>query len=162
MLRLSWALLLAGCAAASPPPSDAAAGARSPAAEQEVVAAAEALFSAMRTRDTAAIRDLLLPEMQIVSVRVGGAPAAAPQRRSAEQFIASIARPGEELRERMWSPRVELDGDLATLWAPYDFHVGERFSHCGHDAFHLVREGGRWRISALAYTIQTTGCEAGK
>jgi hypothetical protein len=60
----------------------------------------------------------------------------------------------------MWDPRVELSGDLAALWAPYDFHLGERFSHCGHDAFHLRRTGEGWQIVALSYTIRRTGCAA--
>lgn len=59
----------------------------------------------------------------------------------------------------MWDAEVEVSGDLATLWAPYDFHIGERFSHCGFDAFHFVRQDGAWRIAALTYTVQTSGCE---
>jgi hypothetical protein len=156
------ALSLAGCATASRVPGDTAVGAGSPAAEAEVIAVAEALFSAMRTRDTTAIRALFVPEVQIVSLRAGRTSSAEPQGRSVSQFITSIARPGDELRERMWDPRVQMDGELATLWAPYDFHIGERFSHCGYDAFHLVRQGGEWRIAALTYTVQTTGCATGR
>ena len=48
---------------------------------------------------------------------------------------------------------------MATLWATYDFHQGERFTHCGIDAFDFVRSGGEWRIVALTYTVQTVGCE---
>ena len=29
----------------------------------------------------------------------------------------------------MWDPEVQVDGDIAALWAPYDFHIGGRFSH---------------------------------
>ena len=152
------ALSLAGCATPSPAPGDTPPGTYPLAPEQEVVAVAEALFSAMRTRDTAAIRDLFVPEMQIVALRAGDASTARTQGRSVSEFITSIARPGDELKERMWDPQVQMNGDLAALWAPYDFHVGERFSHCGYDAFHLVRQGGRWKILALTYTVQTTGC----
>ena len=75
-----------------------------------------------------------------------------------DQFLASIAKPGDTLYERMWDPEVRVDGDIAALWAPYDFRIGERFSHCGHDAFHLVRQDGRWRISAIAYTVREEDC----
>ena len=63
--------------------------------------------------------------------------------------------------ERMWNPEVRIDGDLATLWAPYDLHYGGEFSHCGIDAFQLVRgEDRRWRIVSVAYTRRTTGCSS--
>lgn len=151
---------MAGCASAAGR-SGGAAAVPAPGADSEIIAVAEALFSAMRARDTTTIRELFVPEAQIVALRSGGPPAAAPQMRSAEAFVASIGRPGEILAERMWDPQVRIDGDLATLWAPYEFHVGDRFSHCGSDAFHLIRAEGRWRIVALTYTVQTTGCTGG-
>ncbi|HUE95025.1 MAG TPA: nuclear transport factor 2 family protein [Longimicrobiaceae bacterium] len=150
LLLLGAVMGLHGCAAA-------AAGV-SPAERDAVVATAETLFAAMQARDTAAIRGLFVPDAPIVAITVGEGAAAAPQHRTLAAFIASIARPGEPLLERMWDPRVEIDGDFASLWAPYDFHIGDRFSHCGTDAFHLVRRAGRWRIVGLSYTLQTAGC----
>jgi hypothetical protein len=58
----------------------------------------------------------------------------------------------------MWSPVVTVDGTLASIWAPYDFHFGTTFSHCGVDAVHLLKTVDGWRITALADTYQTTGC----
>lgn len=125
---------------------------------QEVVATVERLFSNMRTRDTAALREQL--DTTLLLVVHGTATDGSPRmsQRTVPQFLRSIAASTEELRERMWHPEVRVDGALATLWAPYDFHIGERFSHCGHDAVHLARRNGRWIVTALAYTIQQTGC----
>ncbi|MBW3631094.1 MAG: nuclear transport factor 2 family protein [Gemmatimonadetes bacterium] len=128
------------------------------AARQAVVLSAEALFSAMRARDTTALRGMFTPEARIVSVRVQGGAEPVVQTRGISDFIASIGRGTDELRERMWDPRVEVEGEVATLWAPYDFHVGERFSHCGIDAFDYVRTSHGWKIVALSYTVQATGC----
>ena len=124
----------------------------------EIVGAADALFAAMRARDTTALREMFAPEVRIVSIRIDSASVGGVQSRTVSDFIASIGGSREELVERMWEPRVELAGDLASLWAPYDFHIGQRFSHCGHDAFHFVRSGGRWRIVALTYTVQRSHC----
>jgi hypothetical protein len=33
----------------------------------------------------------------------------------------------------------ELDGPLASVWAEYSFYAGEKFSHCGIDAFQLAQ-----------------------
>lgn len=152
ILPIASALLLAGCATA-PPPAHAPDDAR-----REVIAVADALFAAMQSRDTTAIRGLFVPGTAIVSVR-SGAPSA-PRRQTVSQFAASVAASREELRERMRGPRVEVAGEMAALWTAYDFHLDDRFSHCGHDAFHFVRQEGEWKIAALTYTVRMTGCPA--
>ena len=123
-----------------------------------VIAAVQSLFDAMRTRDTVALRAGFTPGAQLVSIRaIPGAPAR-HQVTPLSAFVTSIGRRGEELVERMWDPRVEVAGDIASLWAPYDFRRGRTFSHCGHDAVHLVRTPDGWKIAAITYTVVTTGC----
>jgi uncharacterized protein YecT (DUF1311 family) len=119
-----------------------------------IVQATEALFAAMQEKDTAALRTLLHPRAQIVAVSERGVGV-----RTADEWIPTVVRSPEVLRERMWDARVEVDGDLAMLWAPYDFHLGERFSHCGMDAFQFVRDGGAWKLISVAFTRRTTGCQ---
>lgn len=152
---------LAGSACATPTTTRAGkADAASAADRAAVIAAVQSLFDAMRTRDTVALRAGFTPTAQLISLRaVPGAPTR-HQAMPLSAFIASIGRPGEELVERMWNPRVEVAGDIATLWAPYDFRIGNAFSHCGHDAVHLVRTPDGWKIAALTYTVVTTGCVA--
>jgi hypothetical protein len=43
-------------------------------------------------------------------------------------------------------------------WAPYDFHLDGKLSHCGIDSFGLVRGADGWRIAGISYTVQKTGC----
>lgn len=123
-------------------------------ARSAILVATETLFQAMEEKDTAALRTLIHPRALIVSVSDRGVGV-----RTADEWIPSVVRTPEVLRERMWDARIEIDGDLGTLWAPYDFHLGERFSHCGMDAFQFVREGGAWRLISVAFTRRTAGCE---
>jgi uncharacterized protein YecT (DUF1311 family) len=123
-------------------------------ARYAVTEAANRLFAAMEERDTAALRTLMHPRAQIVSVASTGVSV-----RSADEWIGGLGRTSDALIERMWDAEVEIDGDLAPLWAPYDFHLGERFSHCGMDAFQFVREGGAWKMISVTFTRRTTGCE---
>jgi hypothetical protein len=123
-------------------------------AHASVVGAVQDLFTAMRARDTSALRHLLTAEAHLTSaVHAEGRSVVRSQ--SVDAFIASISRPGPVLIERMWDPEVRVDGDIATVWAPYDFHIGNTFSHCGHDGVQLVRRDGAWRISAIIYTVRT-------
>jgi hypothetical protein len=60
----------------------------------------------------------------------------------------------------MWDARVKIHGPIAVVWTPYDFYRGGRFSHCGVDAFTLVRVAGGWRIATGTYTVEPAGCPA--
>ena len=71
------------------------------------------------------------------------------------------ATAGDETRmlERMWDATVLVHGPLAQVWTPYDFHADGEFSHCGVDAFTLIKTSEGWRVSGVAYTVEPTGCE---
>jgi hypothetical protein len=126
--------------------------------ELQVVTVVEQLFNGIESQDTVLLGRLLDSGAQLVSVReVDGVPRWT--RRTKADFLAGIATNDVTMIERMWDPEVRIDGDIATLWAPYDFHIDGEFSHCGYDGFHLIRQDGSWLISAITYTVRTTGCE---
>jgi len=116
------------------------------------------LFDAMRDGDEGALRRLLSPDLVMTVVDSEGGVTVRPEAR--EGFVRSVASSQERLDERMWDPEVRIDGDLATLWAPYSFRRDGALTHCGFDAFQLTRQDDRWIIVAIAYTRQTEGCEA--
>lgn len=113
------------------------------------------LFDAMRARDTAVMRGSFAAGAALQSVTPAGV-----QRAAIDDWIGSVARAAEGLLldERLGAPTVLEDGGLATVWVPYWFFAGERFSHCGVDAFVLAREGGTWKILSVADTRQRDGC----
>lgn len=156
MRRVFWALclLVPGCA-----PAPVASGVIPADRAAEVLAAAERLLLALRDRDTTTLRELMDPGVRFYSVRLDGA---APQLRTfdAEEFLRVVSASPEPLVERIWDPRVEVDEPLASLWAAYDFHIGDRFSHCGRAAFHFVLRDGTWRLTAETYTVRTNACAA--
>jgi hypothetical protein len=121
------------------------------------------MTGAMRRRDTATLRALFVPGTTLKGMR-HRRDASAPQVQEIplEAFGAFIARDTARgpLIERLFEPRVELQGSLASVWAPYDFHFGTRFSHCGVDAFQLLKTADGWRIAGLADTYETAGCPA--
>ena len=55
-------------------------------------------------------------------------------------------------RERYWDVVVLTDGNIASVWAPYDFFINGKFSHCGVDLFYLVKENKEWKIAHFGYT----------
>lgn len=53
---------------------------------------------------------------------------------------------------------VHIHDRIATVWAPYDLWVNDKFSHCGIDAFTLLKTSDGWKITSCSYTIETKDC----
>lgn len=154
---LTCVAILSSCAPASTS-GVAAPGAPTAASNDVIIAVANSLFSAMEARDTVTLRRIFLPDARLVSVRVRDGMDPSVRSAGVSDFVASVGRSAEVLQERMWNPQVLVNDDFASLWAPYDFHQDDRFTHCGVDAFHFVRVGSEWKIAALSYTVQTDSC----
>jgi hypothetical protein len=124
----------------------------------EILHPVEELFAAMEHRDPARAAAVLLPEGQFVVVRLNGDGRATTSITTHESFLARLGEGDEPWFERYWNPEIQVHGPIAVVWTPYDFSRGERFSHCGVDAFNLVRTDEGWKIAATVYTVEPTGC----
>ncbi len=131
---------------------------RPSAVETEVRQVVDRLFDAMRGGDSAAMRPLFHPEARLVSVgRRAGAPVL--QEEEIGGFLAAVGTPRPEvLDERISDVEIRIDGDLATAWMQYAFYLGDRFSHCGVNAFQLFRSAAGWQILQIADTRRRDGC----
>ena len=122
---------------------------------EDLLNLAQKTFDAIAAHDGDALQALFLDaDVRVASIRDDGRLNAVP----IGQFAKNLGASKNKLLERMWSPKVEIDGRLASVWTPYDFHRDGQFSHCGIDHFSFVRTANGWKIAALAYTHQTTGC----
>jgi hypothetical protein len=125
-----------------------------------VLATVQKVFDAMRTRDTALLAQAFDSTARLVGVRTprGGSPMLSLTTPS--QFGAAIARApaGDVWNERIFDPEVRIDGPVAQVWAYYTFHRNQAFSHCGVDAFQLMKVGDAWKITQLADSRRTEGC----
>jgi hypothetical protein len=146
-LLLTLALL---CCAASP--------LRAQAAEAEVRAVVDRLFDAMRSGDSTAVRAVFHPEARLQTV---GAQSGTPVLRTEpiDAFVRAVGSPRAEVwDERIWDVEIQVDGDLAAAWMQYAFFVGERFSHCGVNAFQFFRAPEGWQVTQITDTRRRDGC----
>jgi len=147
-LGLVVTMLGAGTAAAQNAQADRAA----------VLATVQKVFDGMRTRDTALLKSAFDTSARLVGVTRRGTPALTLLTPS--RFAAAVAgaKAGDVWNERMIDPEVKIDGNIAQVWTYYTFHLNDKFSHCGYDAFMLVRVGDAWRITQLADTERPDNC----
>lgn len=74
--------------------------------------------------------------------------------------FAERVKPDNTFQERISNPAIEVDGNIAMVWAPYVVRVAGKVGNCGIDHFDLVRESGAWKILNLTFSTRTTGCPA--
>ena len=123
-----------------------------------VLATVQKVFDAMRTRDTVLLHSAFDTSARLAGVTTRGTPAVSLN--TVSQFAAGISRApaSDAWNERMYDPEVRIDGNVAQVWGYYTFHRNATFSHCGVDAFMLLKVGTEWRITQLADTRRTEGC----
>lgn len=131
------------------------------AAEQEVLGVVRRLFDGMRAGDSSMVRAVFHPKARLISSGTGrDGKARLNVEASADNFVRAVGTPHPAVwDERFWNEKVQIDGDVASVWVDYSFFAGDTFSHCGIDHFLLVKgDGGAWTILELADTRRTTGC----
>ena len=120
-----------------------------------VLKVVQAFFDTMTAKDVDGAREILVPQGRFHAMRVG----AEPRSLSNEEYLAQLQASKQTMRERIWNPEVRVHGPIATMWAPYDFWIDGKFSHCGIDAFDLIKTEKGWKIAGGTYTIESK-CEA--
>lgn len=130
-------------------------------AQQEqsaVLGVVRTFFQGMKTKDTTLIRTTIDPTGRLLGIEAPRGEAPRVHATSMDDFLGVIAKAVDELDEVIYEPEVRIDGALATVWAAYDITIGGRFSHCGIDAFQLLKVGDAWKITQIADTRRPQGC----
>jgi hypothetical protein len=128
--------------------------------ESAVKEAVNRLFEGMEKSDTAMIRSAFSSRSILQTVLKNRDGKVFVESEPLDSFLAAISKPHTEIYdERITFDVVKIDGELAMVWAPYKFYIGDKFSHCGVDAFQLVQINGEWKIQYLIDTRRRQGCD---
>jgi len=127
--------------------------------EKAVLGAIDRFFAILATRDSAAARELLVADGRFHRIVEEAGRRVVVNGRSFGELADQLSSGKGKLLERIWEPKVQVHGPIASVWAPYDFHIDGKFSHCGVDGFQLVKTEAGWKISGLVYTVERTGCK---
>ena len=117
------------------------------------------LFDGMRASDSSMVAAAFSKDAVMNTVGQNDQGETAVQSGNLQAFLNAIGSP----KEKVWDEKIKgydikIDGDLATAWTPYEFWVGEDFSHCGVNSFQLVRMGEDWKIVYIIDTRRREGC----
>jgi hypothetical protein len=127
--------------------------------ETSVKATVNRLFAGMKKSDTAIIRAAFSSTAILQTIATSTTGQIQIMTEPLDSFLVEISKPHADVYdERITFDVVKIDGELATVWAPYKFYVGERLNHCGVDSFQLVKVNGEWKIQYLIDTRRRQGC----
>lgn len=129
--------------------------------ETQVTAVVNNLFKAMQTNDTVLFKSVFADQVTMATVAKNREGKLVLERETGiAGFLKAIAKPNPKgaFNEEIWNLKVQLDGDFAQVWCDYAFYLGNTFSHCGVDAFHMMRTADGWKIFHLADTRRRQGC----
>ena len=73
-------------------------------------------------------------------------------------WVDPARKDGHAYRERYWSPTVLVRGSIAMVWAPYEFWIDGKTSHCGIDALSFIRVGDEWHVANSMWTVEPDAC----
>jgi hypothetical protein len=116
-------------------------------------------FDGMRRGDSTLVRRTLAPGAVLHSVGSQPGQPATLHVESVNSFLKAVGSPHTATwDERVQFERVLVDATLASVWAPYEFYLGSKFSHCGYDSFQLVKLAEGWKIAYIIDTRRKEKC----
>ncbi|MFN0277685.1 MAG: hypothetical protein ACKVRN_03685 [Pyrinomonadaceae bacterium] len=116
------------------------------------------LFAEMAAANPAGIIALHTPDAQLAAIRKTKDGKMRLDVINREQFSKFFTDKTAVIEERMYDPKVVVDGDWAMVWGRYVFFVANKISHCGINQFNLVRTAEGWKLANGASTIDPGAC----
>jgi len=124
--------------------------------EEEVLAAVHQIFEGMRTADPDLVRAVFASDARFASVADGGAGAVSVQ--SVEGWLDAIGASERRWDERVYEVEVRLDGNMASVWAPYTFYLDGAVRHCGINSIEMLRDAAGWKVTQISDTRRPGTC----
>ena len=118
------------------------------------------LFDGMREGDSAKVSSTFHKDVKMYTSFTDKEGQLVLKKGKLTSFLNAIGTPHDKIwDEKISGTKVFIDGGIAQVWTDYAFYVDQEFSHCGVDAFHLVKEpSGNWKIIHLMDTRREEGC----
>lgn len=121
----------------------------------------ESFFELFHQQDTVGLRASAADTMTMQTISKDSVGNTVVQTMSYGDFLARIASIplSTKFEEKLKSFSIQVDGEMANAWTPYEFWIDDAFHHCGVNSFQLVKFGDDWKIAYLIDTRRTENCD---
>lgn len=127
--------------------------------ENQVKAVIITLFDGMRTKNPIQLEAAFAPQANMSTI-VMNEEGAEVKSNSVSDFVKRITETpvDTQLDEQILDYQIKIDGNLASVWAPYKFYINKKFNHCGVNSFQMVKMPSGWKIVYIIDTRRKEPC----
>ena len=123
--------------------------------EKEIIKPIENLFNAMKSADSLGVKNAFSGSAIMQTFGKNQEIRTNKVEDFAKQVGASQAG---DLDERFTISKILVDGNMASVWVPYQFYYKGNFSHCGVNSFQLAKINNEWKIQYIIDTRRKDNC----
>lgn len=118
-------------------------------------------FNAFHEQDTLALMSMGTKNLKLQTISINENGETILKETDFNQFIHNIAGIPKDhsFEEKLLGFNIQIDGNMANAWTPYEFWYQEKFSHCGVNSFQLMKQANEWKIIYLVDTRRKEGCQ---
>ena len=130
--------------------------------ESEIRSVIGTFFEGLHKGDSTIIKKTIHKDIKIQTTRTNREGEKMLRTETKQQLLKMIAskKPENTYLEKLLSYDIKIDGNLASVWTPYEFYVNGQFSHCGANSFQLFNNNGKWEIIFLVDMRRRNSCNA--
>ena len=129
--------------------------------EQAVKASVETFFDGFHKGDTTLMKSVLADKVLVQTAfkNKEGKDVLRDDGDISNLLNAIAKRPDDQKwDERLLNFSIQVDGNMANAWTPYEFWLNGEFSHCGVNSFQLFNDNDTWKIIYLIDTRRKADC----
>ena len=123
--------------------------------EKEIIKPIENLFNAMKSADSLGVKNAFSGSAIMQTFGKNQEIRTDKVEYFAKQVGASQAG---DLDERFTISKILVDGNMASVWVPYQFYYKGNFSHCGVNSFQLAKINNEWKIQYIIDARRKDNC----
>ena len=122
----------------------------------------DTFFKGLHEGDSTLMASTLHKNIKIQTTSSMRGPNGFLQTDSRKKLLTTIANKNPEnvYLEKLLSYDIKVDGNIASVWTPYEFYFNTKFSHCGANSFQLFKEDEQWKIIYLVDMRRRDNCNA--
>lgn len=118
-------------------------------------------FDALHQGDSTLMKSTLHKDLKIQTTFTNKEGDKQLRTQTKAQLLKGVAskKVSDKYLEKLLSYTIKIDGNLASVWTPYQFYLNGNFSHCGANSFQLFNNNGQWEIIYLVDMRRRSNCK---
>lgn len=129
--------------------------------EVKVKYAVETFFYAFNSKNEFAMKGVVDADVKLQTVNLNVLGNMIVQNTNFNDLVNFMITTPDSIpfHEKILDYKIQIDGGMAHVWAPYEFWYNGEFSHCGVNSFQLYKEEDAWKIIYLVDSRRKEDCD---